>query len=172
MKTKKFILALAALTIAATAFIACSSDDDDNNNNGQNVPESEAVTSYDDLSFFQNAIVSIDSLGNFLCRHYGQPLYDNDTTQLYIGVETLAQAEEIFTLVEKEKSLKSVRSGSGYADSKEARTLMVQLPPSAKGNRFVCVKAKKTGKNQLQMILIYMEGKLDSLDKLAEILKN
>ena len=46
------------------------------------------------------------------------------------------------------------------------------LPPSAKGNRFVCVKAKKTGKNQLQMILIYMEGKLDSLDKLAEILKN
>ena len=49
---------------------------------------------------------------------------------------------------------------------------MVQLPPSAKGNRFVCVKAKKTGKNQLQMILIYMEGKLDSLDKLAEILKN
>ncbi|SDQ45469.1 hypothetical protein SAMN04487826_1779 [Prevotella sp. khp1] len=96
MKTKKFIHALAALTIAATAFIACSSDDDDNNNNGQNVPESEAVTSYDDLSFFQNAIVSIDSLGNFLCRHYGQPLYDNDTTQLYIGVETLAQAEEIF----------------------------------------------------------------------------
>lgn len=85
---------------------------------------------------------------------------------------TPAQAEEIFTLVEKEKSLKSVRSGSGYADSKEARTLMVQLPPSAKGNRFVCVKAKKTGKNQLQMILIYMEGKLDSLDKLVEILKN
>ena len=96
MKTKKFILALAALTIAATAFIACSSDDDDNNNNGQNVPESEAVTSYDDLSFFQNAIVSIDSLGNFQKRHYGQPLYDSDTTQLYIGVNTLAEAESIF----------------------------------------------------------------------------
>ena len=96
MKTKLFINAIAALTIAATAFTACSSDDDDKNNNGQNVPESETVTSYDDLSFFQNAIVSVDTLGNFLCRHYGQPLYDNDTTQLYIGVETLAEAEEIF----------------------------------------------------------------------------
>ena len=70
MKTKRYINAVTALVIAASAFTACSSDDDDNSNNngqnGQNVPASEAVTSYDDLSFFQNAIVSIDSLGNFL----------------------------------------------------------------------------------------------------------
>ena len=99
MKTTKFINTVAALAIAATAFTACSSDDDDNNNNaqnGQNVPVSQAVTAYDDLNYFQNAIVSIDSVGNFLSRNYGEALYDNDTTHLYIGVETLAQAESIF----------------------------------------------------------------------------
>ena len=94
MKTIKFMNALAALAIAATGFTACSSDDDDNN--GQNVPESQVVTDYDDLNYFQNAIVSIDSEGNFLSRNYGEALYDNDTTHLYIGVETLAQAEDIF----------------------------------------------------------------------------
>ena len=94
MKTIKFMNALAALAIAATGFTACSSDDDDNN--GQNVPESEVITDYDDLNYFQNAIVSIDSEGNFLSRNYGEALYDNDTTHLYIGVETLAQAEDIF----------------------------------------------------------------------------
>lgn len=96
MKTTKFINALAALAIAATGFTACSSDDDNNNNNGQNAPESQVVTAYDDLNYFQNAIVSIDSVGNFISRNYGEALYDNDTTHLYIGVETLAQAEEIF----------------------------------------------------------------------------
>ena len=95
MKTIKFMNALAALAIAATGFTACSSDDDENNN-GQNMPESQAITEYDDLNYFQNAIVSIDSVGNFISRNYGEALYDNDTTHLYIGVETLAQAEEIF----------------------------------------------------------------------------
>ena len=92
----KFFHTLVALAITAASLTACSDDDDDNGKNGQNVPESEAVTSYDDLSFFQNAIISIDSVGNFQCRHYGQPLYNNDTTHLYIGVETLAEAETMF----------------------------------------------------------------------------
>ena len=99
MKTAKFINTVAALAIAATAFTACSSDDDDNSNNaqnGQNVPVSQTVTAYDDLNFFQNAIVSIDSVGNFLSRNYGEILWRNDTTHLYIGVETLAEAESIF----------------------------------------------------------------------------
>ena len=99
MKTTKFFHTRAALAITAASLTACSSDDDDNNKNdqnGQNVPESEAVTSYDDLSFFQNAIISIDSVGNFKSRHYGEILWRNDTTHLYIGVETLADAESLF----------------------------------------------------------------------------
>ena len=99
MKTIKFIYTLAALAITAASLTACSDDDDDNGKNGkngQNVPETQAVTAYDDLDYFQNAIVSIDSLGNFLSRNYGEALYNNDTTHLYIGVETLAEAETIF----------------------------------------------------------------------------
>ncbi len=99
MKTIKFLHTLAALAITAASLTACSSDDDDdnkNNQNGQNVPESQAITTYDDLNYFQNAIVSIDSLGRFLSRNYGEALYPNDTTHLYIGVETLADAESLF----------------------------------------------------------------------------
>ena len=96
MKTTKIIHTLAALAIMATSFTACSSDDDNNSKNSKNVLESEAVTSYDDLSFFQNAIIGIDSAGNFQTRHYGLPIYSSDTTHLYIGVETLAEAESLF----------------------------------------------------------------------------
>ena len=99
MKTIKFLHTLAALAITAASLTACSSDDDNDNKNdqnGQNVPESQAVTAYDDLDYFQNAIVSIDSVGNFLSRNYGEILFRNDTTHLYIGVETLANAETIF----------------------------------------------------------------------------
>ena len=95
MKTTKFIYTLAALAITAASLTACSSDDD-NNKSGKNVPESQIITTFDDLDYFQNAIVSVDSLGNFLTRNYGEALYESDTTHLYIGVETLAEAEAIF----------------------------------------------------------------------------
>ena len=95
MKTTKFIYTLAALAITAASLTACSSDDD-NNKSGKNVPESQTITTFDDLDYFQNAIVSVDSLGNFLTRNYGEALYESDTTHLYIGVETLAEAEAIF----------------------------------------------------------------------------
>ena len=69
---------------------ACSDDDDDK------APERLETTAYDDLDYFQRAIVDVDSLGNFQCRQYGVPLYDNDTTHLYIGVESIEAAEKIF----------------------------------------------------------------------------
>lgn len=91
MKIHNSILWLMAMAVA-TAFtlVACSSDDENN------TPEQQEKTAYDDLDFFQRAIIDMDSLGTFRGRQWGEVLYANDTTQLYIGVETLAKAEEIF----------------------------------------------------------------------------
>ena len=91
MKKQYSILWLMAMVVAATfTFTACSDDDDDK------APERLETTAYDDLDYFQRAIVDVDSLGNFQCRQYGVPLYDNDTTHLYIGVESIEAAEKIF----------------------------------------------------------------------------
>ena len=89
MKKQYSILWLMAMVVAATfTFTACSDDD--------KAPERLETTAYDDLDYFQRAIVDVDSLGNFQCRQYGVPLYDNDTTHLYIGVESIEAAEKIF----------------------------------------------------------------------------
>lgn len=93
---KTMLLAgLMALTGAA-GFTACSDSDDDKNNGSSGGSDSKEKVAFDDLSYFQNSIVIVDSLGNFLQRNYGEPLYDNDTTNVYIGVETLEEAREIF----------------------------------------------------------------------------
>ena len=95
---------LAGLFVLAGAagFTACSSDDDKGNSGPEEptMPEeaSGKATAFDDLSYFQNAIVRVDSLGRFVERNYGKPIYDNDTTTVYIGVETLEEAREMFNL--------------------------------------------------------------------------
>ena len=83
---------------------------------------------------------------------------------------TVAQAEEIAALMEKDESLKCVKSG-GQKGSKDTQTIMVQLKPTSKGNRFVCMKVKRMKKDRCSVVIIYMEGALDSLEKLASILK-
>lgn len=95
MKKQYSIMWLMAVAFAATfTFTACSSDDDDNNKESERFE----TTNYDDLNYFQRAIVDVDSLGNFKCRQYGVPLYDNDTTHLYLGVESLEVAEQVFRM--------------------------------------------------------------------------
>lgn len=84
------VVICAALQAATLTFTACSSDDDN---------EADArleTTTYNDLDYFQRTIVNVDDQGNLLCRQYGVPLYENDTTHLYIGVETIEAAEKIF----------------------------------------------------------------------------
>lgn len=79
-------------------FVSCSSDNDENNNGGDDPTQSEVVTveNFDDLAYFQNAIIEVDSLGNFLNRSCGEVLYENEPHHLYIGVESQSQAEETF----------------------------------------------------------------------------
>lgn len=97
MNKTKIILWLMAIALAATSsFSACSDDDENNIDNKPADGDSIAITSFDDLFFFQTSIVPIDTLGQFEGRAYGEPLDNNDTTHIYIGVETLAEAEEMF----------------------------------------------------------------------------
>jgi len=103
MNTKLFIqhslrgiLSFLVCCFIAAAFTACSEKDEDYN--VVNEPEliQETTSAYDDLYYFQRAIIDMDSLGTFRGREWGVVRDLNDTTHLYIGVETLAQAEDIF----------------------------------------------------------------------------
>ena len=73
MKTMHYLkatMAIVSAIVLSTGFAACSSDDDDEK---QNVTESEQVTTFDDLAYFQDAFVETDSLGNFISHSVGEP---------------------------------------------------------------------------------------------------
>jgi len=94
---KRFLPALLALLMLATAvptFIACSDDDDDNKNNSEQ-PESPKPQ-YDDLDIFQRAICNIDSDGQLVRYQFGEALYDAEPQHLYIGVDNIEEAAKIF----------------------------------------------------------------------------
>jgi hypothetical protein len=48
---------------------------------------------------------------------------------------------------------------------------MVRLDPQGKQNRYLCAKANKKGSKGYEMVVIYMEGTLSSLEKMKEFLK-
>ena len=95
MKQLYFALCMAL----ALSFTACRDSEFDNpvDNGGENgntvgVP----LTVFDDLAYFQNAIIAVDSEGEMLCRSYGEVLFTNDPDHLYIGVKDLTEAETLF----------------------------------------------------------------------------
>ena len=90
MKTiAKSLAALLLISFAVVIFNSCNKDKTE-------TPERIEINTYDDLDYFQNSIVRIDSLHNFLYRAYGMPLDADDTSHLYIGVENLEEAKDIF----------------------------------------------------------------------------
>ena len=86
MKKKMF---LAFMAIATLTMVGCKKD-----NNDPDAPERMDVTAFDDLKFFQEYFINVDSLGNFVSRSIGIPLpvYDEDTTHIFIGVENMEEA--------------------------------------------------------------------------------
>ena len=93
----KTMLLAGLMTLTGVAgFTACSDSDGDNNNGPSGGSDSKEEVAFDDLSFFQDCIVRVDSLGQFMSRNYGEPLYENDTTNVYVGVETLEEARQMF----------------------------------------------------------------------------
>lgn len=93
---KRLLMTFALLCAVAQGLVltACSSDNDNDDN--VELPETDAYNVFDDLGYFQNAIVETDSLDNFLYYHYGEELYPNDKGHLYIGVDTWDEAEKMF----------------------------------------------------------------------------
>ena len=90
------------MTISSVTMTSCSVDDNPVNDE----PEYDAEilryvegipqTASNELLMFQNHIVEIDSLGNFVRRLNGVPLNREDTTVLSIGVKDLAEARSLF----------------------------------------------------------------------------
>ena len=98
-KTIKSIAWLLGLSLMATlSLTACSDDNDSSDNSGKSGSDSTAVTTYDDLAYFQNAIIEIDSAGELVGRSYGEVLYDNEPEHIFIGVDNIAAAEHFFRL--------------------------------------------------------------------------
>lgn len=59
-------------------------------------PSTIEINDFDDLRYFQDCIIRVDSLGNFQYRALGAPLDAADTAHLFIGVESLDEAEQFF----------------------------------------------------------------------------
>ena len=85
---RKTLAALPLLALSALAFYACNKDDDPG--------EEVELDVFDDLSYFQNSIVDVDSLGTFRYYAYGEPIYENDPEHLYVGVDDIDEAAAIF----------------------------------------------------------------------------
>ncbi len=84
---KVLILAVAFIP----AFTACESDDDPQ-------VEPEKPIKLNDFEDFQSCIIRTDSLGNFEYRSYGEPLLEEDSTILYIGVDDMEEAKDLFEI--------------------------------------------------------------------------
>lgn len=91
MKTNSLFKALSALLVIASLFVACSKNGKDDH------PEKEVVTTFDDLEFFQDAFVDAGNMDEYGDYSYvifpaGEILYENEPTNLYIGVENIDEA--------------------------------------------------------------------------------
>lgn len=95
-KIKYLIIALVCMAAQGLVLTACSNDNEDNSSINVESPETDEYKVFDDLSYFQRAIVQMDPLGRFLYFHYGKVLYPNDRGHLFIGVNTWDEAEKIF----------------------------------------------------------------------------
>ena len=54
--------------------------------------------SFDDLAIFENSIIETDASGQFVDFFYGEQLDAKDPRHLFIGVENMKEAEEIFRI--------------------------------------------------------------------------
>ena len=85
--------------VLAVSFTACRESAFDNpvDNGGENgKTDKNPHTVFDDLAYFQSAIIPVDSTGTMLCRSIGAVLYENEPDHLYIGVKDLTEAETMF----------------------------------------------------------------------------
>lgn len=109
MKTANFIktnLKASALLLFATAmtcgFTSCDNDLEAVDRQSKEAPAEEphsiAIDRYDDLAILLNTLAETDATGRVTNRYYGEPLDANDPMHLYIGVDELQEAKDMFML--------------------------------------------------------------------------
>ena len=77
----------------------------------------------------------------------------------------------IMTLVDMGNPNKENLQERSMMSTNTSETRMVRLDPQGKQNRYLCAKANKKGSKGYEMVVIYMEGTLSSLEKMKEFLK-
>ena len=83
----------------SAVFMACSHDDDLNEKSKSNKKEGTiAIKTHDNLAAFQNTIVETNEEGKVISYIYGEPLDESDPEHLYIGVDNIQEAKEMFGL--------------------------------------------------------------------------
>jgi hypothetical protein len=94
MKNSKFYVLLMTLFVGMVAVSSCSDDDDKDGNSDRQ--ESGDVNSFDQLKYFQDNIVELDSAGNLVQRVHGAILDDSEPKVLYVSAEDFAAADSMF----------------------------------------------------------------------------
>lgn len=124
MNTKSFfamnIYKTAAMLLTVTLSVAFTACSDDDGIEKKVVSEMEKVNridivSYDDLKAFQNTIVETNDLGVVTSYIYGEPIDSKDPEHLYIGVENIHEAKEMFDLWFANDVVTSPTSNGGLA---------------------------------------------------------
>ncbi len=87
----KFYIAMIAVVLFAASVTSCSPNEDF----AEEQEQGEEVV-FDQVKYFQDYFVNLDSLGNFILRVNGAKLNPADSTELYIGVADLNAAAEMF----------------------------------------------------------------------------
>ena len=94
-RSLKYLSIIILMAVTASLIQSCSKE---NSNSAQPEPPSTHVNAnFDDLRYFQNSIVCVDSLNNFMYRAFGELLIADDTAHLFIGVESLDEAKQFFS---------------------------------------------------------------------------
>jgi hypothetical protein len=97
LKSNFWLLGIALMAAATMNFSSCKDDE-----NGVDTPDNPTgridslVSVYNDLEYFQSYFVATDSKGNLCYYRMGVPLYESDSTHLYIGVDNLDEAAQYF----------------------------------------------------------------------------
>jgi hypothetical protein len=92
MKDLKFYVLMMSMFVCMASVSSCSDDDDKKSGSA----ESGDVTSFNQVRFFEDNIVELDSLGNLVQRVNGAMLNSGDTTELAVGVADFAAADSTF----------------------------------------------------------------------------
>lgn len=93
-------LALLFAITTSAIFVACSHDDDVNEKTNPNKEDlqNDVIKTHDNLAAFQNTIVETNDEGQVTAHIYGEPIDSSDPEHLFIGVDNMEEAKEMFGL--------------------------------------------------------------------------